>query len=93
MKVIIKHLKEDDIGILKRAFMALDTEKSGFITPDQLKQALFRAGLNNAGEEVEKLVERISYINRGRLKYSDFIMATFDKQKLLKDDLILDAFR
>jgi len=34
MRVIIKHLKEDDIGILKRSFMALDIEKSGFINCD-----------------------------------------------------------
>lgn len=54
---------------------------------------MYRSGLNNAGEEVEKLVERISYINRGKLKYSDFIMATFDKSRLLKDDLIMDAFK
>jgi len=93
MKVIIKFLSEADIDDLKSAFIDLDRDQTGFITIHDLEMAMQNVGLNLPSEEVKKIIRSLDYLKLGKIKYTDFLMATLDKKRLLDEELLFLAFQ
>jgi len=77
---MVKHLNQEDIGVIRRSFMAIDKNNTGYLTAEELGQALLRSGLGHAKEEIDEIVNRVKYLSKGKLKWSDFILATYDLQ-------------
>jgi len=56
--------------LLRSAFSKFDTDSSGYITVDNLRQVL---GDSFEGEEVEKLVAEADALKDGRISYAEFV--------------------
>jgi Ca2+-binding EF-hand superfamily protein len=61
------------------AFMAVDTDKNGYITRDEFRGILKEYGFYPTSEEVSWLVDRYDRNNDGRISYSEFIDETLPK--------------
>jgi hypothetical protein len=73
LKVMVKHLNQEDIGVIRvifiqRSFMAIDKNNTGYLTAEELGQALLRSGLGHAKEEIDEIVNRVKYLSKGKLK-------------------------
>ena len=77
---------------LRSMFRQLDTENTGFITAINLKRAMNMAGLDIAGEELMKIIEKIDYLKTGKINYTTFLRATINLKELLSEHLVYDTF-
>ena len=60
MQVIAESLSEEEIGGLKELFKMIDTDNSGTITFDELKDGLKRVGSELRENEIQALMEAVS---------------------------------
>mmetsp|Transcript_34179 Transcript_34179/g.59778 ORF Transcript_34179/g.59778 Transcript_34179/m.59778 type:complete len:296 (-) Transcript_34179:19-906(-) len=93
LKIIVKHLPTDVIEDLNSYFNALDPQSTGFITVHGLEDALCRCGYSFAVEEIEDIIKKHDYMGKGRIKYSDFLLATLDRKNMLDEENLWVAFR
>lgn len=59
-QVIAERLSEEEIGGLKELFKMIDTDNSGSITFDELKDGLKRVGSELMESEIKDLMEAVS---------------------------------
>jgi Ca2+-binding EF-hand superfamily protein len=98
MKVIVKHLPEEAIYELKVTtmqtyFNSLDPQSTGFITAEGLREALMKSGHNLALGDIEDIIRRNDALGEGRIKYTDFLLATLDRRAMLDEENLWVAFR
>jgi Ca2+-binding EF-hand superfamily protein len=61
-QVIAESMSEEEIAGLKEMFTAMDTDNSGAITYDELKEGLKKYGSTLKDTEIRDLMEAVSYI-------------------------------
>lgn len=61
--MIADSLSEEEIAGLREMFRAMDTDNSGAITFDELKEGLRRYGSNLKESEIRALMEAVSDLN------------------------------
>ncbi|OMJ67872.1 hypothetical protein SteCoe_34848 [Stentor coeruleus] len=93
IKVAVKNLSNSQINNLRSAFMQLDTSKSGFITAQELQQTMKNNGFNLASEEIDGIIRNCSYIESGKINYSDFLVATLGNKALVDEEVMWEAFK
>ncbi|KAJ7545741.1 hypothetical protein O6H91_08G007900 [Diphasiastrum complanatum] len=93
LTVIAKSLNEEEIIGLKKMFMAMDTDKSGTITLEELKNGLTLLGSSLVESEVTKLMQAADVDENGTIDYTEFIAATMNLNKIEKEDRIRSTFR
>jgi calcium-dependent protein kinase len=60
LQVIAESLSEEEIGGLKELFKMIDTDSSGTITFDELKDGLKRVGSELTENEIQALMDAVS---------------------------------
>ena len=98
LKVLINRLTHTDIVNLKEAFNAIDTEKTGMITCQELMTVMNQNGFNQSEEEVKKIMKRIngdedSHNNHPIINYTDFLAATLDIKKYFNQQKLWNIFK
>nr|ABV22565.1 calcium-dependent protein kinase [Physcomitrium patens]ABV22571.1 calcium-dependent protein kinase [Physcomitrium patens]PNR48541.1 hypothetical protein PHYPA_013018 [Physcomitrium patens] len=93
LQVIAQSLSEDEIMGLKEMFKAMDTDNSGTITFDELKEGLHRQGSKLVESDVKKLMEAADVDGNGKIDFSEFISATMHMNKVEKEDHLAEAFQ
>lgn len=98
MRVMLKFMSAEEIEDLKRSFLLIDSEKTGFVTIADLETRLTTAGLELPLRAVTSIIhtdiaKSVESESLGKLKYSDFLMATLDKKKLMDTELIFLTFQ
>lgn len=93
LRVIVKSLNSEQISELKKWFTVIDKNNSGSITADELKQAMKLSGYQMVEEEINEIISNSAYLNEGTINYTDFLIATLDKKKLLDEQVLWEAFK
>ncbi|KAI4336435.1 hypothetical protein L6164_014964 [Bauhinia variegata] len=92
LRVIAERLSEEEIGGLKELFKMIDTDNSGTITFDELKDGLKRVGSELMESEIRDLMDAADIDNSGTIDYGEFIAATVHLNKLEREENLLSAF-
>ncbi|KAE9602734.1 hypothetical protein Lal_00049711 [Lupinus albus] len=92
LRVIAERLSEEEIGGLKELFRMIDTDNSGTITFDELKDGLKRVGSELMESEIKDLMDAADIDNSGTIDYGEFIAATVHLNKLEREENLLSAF-
>jgi calcium-dependent protein kinase len=92
LRVIAESLSEEEIGGLKQLFKMIDTDNSGSITFDELKQGLKRVGSNLMESEIKDLMNAADIDNSGTIDYGEFLAATLHLNKMEREENLLAAF-
>ncbi|KAI7729010.1 hypothetical protein M8C21_024555, partial [Ambrosia artemisiifolia] len=104
--VIAESLSEEEIAGLKQMFQMIDTDNSGHITFDELKDGLKRVGANLKESEIYDLMQAVSlkFIklakmltqadvdDSGTIDYGEFVAATLHMNKIEKENHLFVAF-
>ncbi|CAM6108741.1 unnamed protein product [Calypogeia fissa] len=93
LKVIAESLSEEEIKGLKEMFKSIDTDNSGTITFEELKDGLQKQGSNLAESEVRQLMAAADVDGNGTIDYLEFITATMHLNKVDKEDHLYAAFQ
>lgn len=92
LRVIAERLSEEEIGGLKELFKMIDTDNSGTITFDELKEGLRRVGSELMESEIKDLMDAADIDNSGTIDYGEFLAATVHLNKLEREDNLVSAF-
>ena len=86
-------VSEKELKQLKQAFYAMDLDHSGYINVNELGHAFKNAGTNLSEEEVHKIVEHAGDQIKGKIDYSEFLVACMNQKKNIKKEKLLQAFK
>ena len=93
LRVIARGLSEEELAGLKEMFKTMDTDGSGAITFEELREGLRRYGSTELRDsEVRDLMEAADVDNSGTIDYDEFIAATVHMNKLDREEHLLAAF-
>ncbi|CAN6276587.1 unnamed protein product [Urochloa humidicola] len=93
LKVIAENLSAEEIKGLKQMFNNMDTDNSGTITVEELKEGLRKLGSKISEAEVQKLMEAVDVDKSGSIDYTEFLTAMMNKHKLEKEEDLIRAFQ
>ncbi|GIM09705.1 hypothetical protein Vretimale_13530 [Volvox reticuliferus] len=93
LKIIATHLPEPEITGLRALFMEMDSDGSGSITVEELRQALRRKGTLIPAEELERIMAQADISGDGVLDYEEFLAATMNLAKLESQENLYMAFK
>ncbi|OIW04179.1 hypothetical protein TanjilG_00739 [Lupinus angustifolius] len=93
LKVIAGCLSEEEIMGLKQMFKGMDTDNSGTITIEELKQGLAKQGTKLTEQEVKQLMEAADADGNGIIDYDEFIAATMHMNRMNRADHVYTAFQ
>ncbi|KAL3830289.1 hypothetical protein ACJIZ3_019091 [Penstemon smallii] len=92
LRVIAESLSEEEIGGLRQLFKMIDTDSSGTITFEELKQGLKRVGSDLMESEIKEIMEAADIDNSGTIDYGEFLAATLHMNKMEREENLLAAF-
>lgn len=92
LRVIAESMSEEEIGGLKELFKMIDTDNSGTITFDELKDGLRRVGSELMESEIKALMDAADIDNSGTIDYGEFLAATMHLNKMERDENLVSAF-
>jgi len=92
LRVIAERLSEEEIGGLKELFNMIDTDKSGTITFEELKEGLKRVGSELMESEIKTLMDAADIDNSGSIDYGEFLAATLHVNKMEREENLTAAF-
>lgn len=84
----------EDLRDLRLTFVSWDTNKDGSLTTDELQHnmAEISAFFNLDEPDIHRMMKAADVNNDGHIDYTEFITAAFDKQKLLSEEKVRQAF-
>ncbi|KAI6685444.1 hypothetical protein NL676_031357 [Syzygium grande] len=92
-RVIAGCLSEEEIRGLKELFKGMDTDNSGTITLEELKQGLLKQGTKLSEYEVKQLMEAADADGDGTINYDEFITATIHMNRMNREEHLYTAFQ
>ncbi|QCE05311.1 calcium-dependent protein kinase [Vigna unguiculata] len=92
IRVIAESLSEEEIAGLREMFKMIDTDNSGQITLEELKNGLERVGSVLKDSEIAWLMQAADVDNSGTIDYGEFIAAMVHLNKIQKEDHLYAAF-
>jgi calcium-dependent protein kinase len=89
---VVSQVDKED---LQKAFKALDKDSDGKLTRDELIEGYMKLFNNKtlAEEEVDKIIKEVDHNMSGSVDFTEFIMASMAKEKLLSKTRIEQAFK
>ncbi|XP_062165631.1 calcium-dependent protein kinase 20-like [Alnus glutinosa] len=92
IRVIAESLSEEEIAGLKEMFKMIDTDNSGQITLEELKNGLERVGAILKDSEISGLMQAADIDNSGTIDYGEFIAAMLHLNQVQREDHLYAAF-
>ena len=86
-------VSEKELKQLKQAFYAMDLDHSGYINVNELGHAFKNAGTSITEEEIHKIVEQAGDQMKGKIDYSEFLIASMNQKKNIKKEKLIQAFK
>jgi calcium-dependent protein kinase len=93
LKVIAESLSEEEIVGLRELFKSIDTDNSGTVTFEELKEGLVRQGSKLREADIRKLMEAADVDGNGNIDFNEFISATMHMNQTQKEDHLFAAFQ
>ncbi|KAI9098498.1 hypothetical protein K1719_025123 [Acacia pycnantha] len=92
LRVIAERLSEEEIGGLKELFKMIDTDNSGTITFEELKEGLKKVGSDLMESEIKSLMDAADIDQSGSIDYGEFLAATLHMNKMEREENLVTAF-
>ena len=84
---------DDDVKELRSAFQRIDTDGTGFISSEELKNILIRKRMSANDQEVQDIISQMDFTGNHMINYSEFLAATIDIKNFLTDSKLKAIFQ
>jgi len=86
-------MDRSEVGELQNLFLLLDSEQTGTICMEELKEAFVQLGLPSIDDgDLRKIFAVIDHDNTGQIHYAEFLAALAESHGLVTTDRLSDAF-
>jgi len=94
LNIMSDTLSNDELENLKRTFTAIDENKDGTITLQELKKAVEKgaAELNINDGDLEKIMKMADLDGDGNLSYEELLQTTIHRKLMAKEERLYEAF-
>ncbi len=92
LSFLMKNLDTSERVKIKEVFRSITAKSSGDLTFKDLEEAFGEVGIDGATEHIEELKKCLDFDKDGKIKYTDFLLATINKNEALTDANIKFAF-
>jgi calcium-dependent protein kinase len=92
IRVIAESLSEEEIAGLKEMFLMMDSDGSGSISFEELKEGLKKVGSNLMEADVRQLMDAADVDHDGTIDYGEFLAATLNLNKIEREENLYAAF-
>lgn len=87
--MLVNILDDSTLKKNKETFQAIDSDYSGLISLEELKQAFIALDIENLpDDQVEQIVKKVDYDKNGEINYSEFLSGTIDLVHLSEENLL-----
>lgn len=93
LHVMATQLSDRQTRLVRDAFIELDTNGDGQVTPDELREGIARAGILETDCDAGKIVAEVDFNDSGYIDYTEFLVATIDKARCVRDGKVAEAFQ
>lgn len=90
--LLVKIVDTKEISHLREEFEKIDTDKSGLLDADEIRQAVRQSKFKISKREVEELIDNIDNNDNTQIDYTEFIASTMDVKKILTEEKIHAIF-
>ncbi|CAM6034794.1 unnamed protein product [Sphagnum compactum] len=92
IRVIAESLSEEEIAGLKEMFLMMDSDGSGSISFEELKEGLKKVGSNLMEADIRQLMDAADVDHNGTIDYGEFLAATLNLNKIEREENLYAAF-
>lgn len=92
LSFLMKNLDTSERIRIKEVFRSITAKSSGDLTFSDLEEAFGEVGIDGATEHIEELKKCLDFDKNGKIKYTDFLLATINKNEALTEANISFAF-
>jgi calcium-dependent protein kinase len=92
LSFLMKNLDTSERVKIKQVFRNITAKSSGDLTFVDLEDAFKDSGMDGATDHIEELKKWLDFDKDGKIKYTDFLLATINKNEALTDANIKFAF-
>ena len=93
LDLVVKMASDDDVKELRSAFQRIDTDGTGFISSQELKNILISKQMNASDQEVRDIISQMDFMGNHKINYSEFLAATIDVRNFLTDSKLKAIFK
>jgi calcium-dependent protein kinase len=93
LHVIAQRLQEDEIKTLKEMFVALDTNRDGTITLEELNEGIDKLQVAGLPPNMKEMMLAIDSDGSGTIDYTEFLAATIDQKHYQQENICWSAFQ
>jgi len=83
---------DEDTCHLRQIFESIDRDGNGYVTVEELRDVFIKTGVN-VPENFEDMVKGSGTDGNDTIEYTEFIAAAMDKKKMLKEEVVWEAFK
>ena len=88
-----QHMSEDEVQGLRELFESIDTDHSGTISLEELREGLLSRGVAVPEQLLLDIMRMADVHNNNCIDYEEFVGATIHVCKLQQEDKLLAAFK
>jgi calcium-dependent protein kinase len=92
LHVVAGLLDDAEVSALRSAFVALDADGDGRLSPRDLQKGLRLSGLNLSEQEVHEIFNGMDVNGKGTIEYTEFLAAAVDRSKCQGEGVCRYAF-
>eukprot|EP00775_Hariotina_reticulata_P001153 gene1153-1493_t len=93
LRVVATHLPPEEIEGIRQMFMDMDTDGSGTISFEELREGLRRKGAHVADSELQRIMASVDLDGNHTLDFQEFLTATVFLGKLQRRENLMAAFQ
>ncbi|CDW76891.1 protein kinase domain containing protein [Stylonychia lemnae] len=89
-----KLMSQAEINKLAQEFQLFDSQGEGYLSYEDLREALFAVkGVDLNEKELKEIIKKIDADENGKINYAEFLMVAMNKEQLLTSDRLEAAFK
>ncbi|CAK0804955.1 unnamed protein product [Prorocentrum cordatum] len=93
LHVVAGLLDDAEVCPLRSAFLALDVDGDGRLSPTELRAGLARSGLGDLSErELREILDGVDVNGNGTIEYTEFLASTVDMSKCWEEGMCQHVF-
>jgi calcium-dependent protein kinase len=95
LHIIAQQMPDSEVANLKNIFVSIDKNGDGQLTVAELMDGIKKSGINvdALGFSIKEVLANLDSNASGVIDYTEFIAATLEKKKYMREDRLWSAFR